>query len=176
MLGSHRSLCLDRRGSSLVIIRTDIIELVISVIPCVVKSERFPAMCRRACRRSQVAVKLWETPTGVPPTIGETGDRWDGELTLSTRWSCRAWPTTVLHWIMALRLGATFNPRSCRQLDESPVVNHAATSRVVQEGATKKRGENRRRWTAIGETNRQWTMTGNTCAAGGGTMCNFRQG
>jgi hypothetical protein len=83
MLGSHRSLCLDRRGSSLVIIRTDIIELVISVIPCVVKSERFPAMCRRACRRSQVAVKLWETPTGVPPTIGETGDRWDGALTLN---------------------------------------------------------------------------------------------
>jgi hypothetical protein len=55
----------------------------ISVIPCVVKSERFPAMCRRACRRSQVAVKLWETPTGVPPTIGETGDRWNGGLTLN---------------------------------------------------------------------------------------------
>ena len=32
-------------------------------------SDRFPAMARRACRRSQVAVELWETPTGAPPTI-----------------------------------------------------------------------------------------------------------
>jgi hypothetical protein len=83
MLGSHRSLCLDRRGSSLVIIRIDIIELVISVIPCVVKSERFPRDVSSSVSSFTGGCKTVGNPTGVPPTIGETGDRWDGGLTLN---------------------------------------------------------------------------------------------